>query len=90
MFYLYIRFIVLIIFLVVDLASIDRRNNDSEFQTLQRVHSLVEKFYASSVHSEIADKVLEATMAPTTSRTMVRFYRPRPPNVFRVIKALIG
>ncbi|KAJ8308060.1 hypothetical protein KUTeg_012934 [Tegillarca granosa] len=74
----------------VDLASIDRRNNDSEFQTLQRVHSLVEKFYASSIHSETADKVLEATMAPTTSRTMVRFYRPRPPNVFRVINALIG
>lgn len=75
---------------VVDLASVDRRNLESEFDTATRVKVLVQTFSMSDIHHELLNTVMEETMKPSTRRTLVRFYKPRPPNVFRIINVLVS
>ncbi|OWF44862.1 ATP-binding cassette sub-family G member 5-like [Mizuhopecten yessoensis] len=74
----------------IDLASVDRRNHESEFDSATRVKALVQTFSMSEIHNETLNMVMEETMKPSTRRTLVLFYKPRPPNIFRIINALVG
>ena len=74
---------------IVDLASVDRRNHDREQETSARLNVLVDNFTRSDIHNETLQKVMEETMKPSTQNTMVFFYKPRPPNIFRVMWALM-
>lgn len=74
--------------LLVDLASIDRRDHQREHETATRVRHLVDTFYKSEIHNQTSNDVNEATMRPTNRATMLYFYKPRPPNVFRVMFTL--
>lgn len=72
----------------VDLASIDRRDNQREHETATRVRHLVDTFFKSEIHNQTLNDVNEATLRPTNRATMLYFYKPRPPNVFRVMFTL--
>ncbi|KAK3094013.1 hypothetical protein FSP39_022934 [Pinctada imbricata] len=74
----------------VDLASVDRRNHDREQETSARLNVLVEAFSKSQIHNEMVQSVMDDTMKPTTRNTMLYFYKPRPPNIFRVMWALMS
>lgn len=72
----------------VDLASIDRRDHQREHETATRVRHLVDTFFKSEIHNQTLNDVNEATLRPTNRATMLYFYKPRPPNVFRVMFTL--
>ena len=77
-------------YIAVDLASIDRRNHERELETLSKVQKLVQAFSNSTVNEENLRSIEEETMRHSTRRTMLFFYKPQPPNIFRVMVCLIG
>jgi len=57
---------------------------------LSKVQKLVEAFSKSTVYEDNLRNIEEETMRHTTRRTMLFFYKPRPPSIFRILMCLIG
>lgn len=78
----------------VDLASVDRRDNERQEETLERVKGLANAYSSSAMHKDVVYEIIEDTMKPTTGRQLlaqkIRHYRPQQSSFFRTLFTLLG
>ncbi|KAK3598079.1 hypothetical protein CHS0354_014615 [Potamilus streckersoni] len=78
----------------VGLASIDRRNTESQEETAERVNKLVKNYASSDKYKETVFKIIEDTMKPSTRRQLLtaRFttVRRNQPSFFRALFTLLS
>ena len=78
----------------MDLASVDRRDNERNEETSERVKELVNAYAASKTHKDVVYEIIEDTMKPTTGRQLLaqRFthYLPGKSSFFRTFFTLLG
>ena len=76
----------------VDLASVDRRNLDSEEETSERVKELTNVYANSELHKDVVYRIIEDTMKPTTGKQLLYQkyyqYRPQGSSFFRTLVTL--
>ena len=79
---------------VVDLASVDRRDNERQEESQARVKTLADTYSSSTLHKDIVYEIIEDTMRPTTGRQLlsqkIRYYRPQKSSFFRSVYTLLG
>ena len=77
----------------MDLASVDRRNQDSEEETSERVKELTNVYANSEMHKDVVYRIIEDTMKPTTGKQLLyqRYYqyRPQGSSFFRTLVTLL-
>lgn len=74
---------------LVDVSSIDRRDTEREYQSIERVDSLVKAFMNSAIHRqtmENIDKAVRQSPSPYLSMESDN----EGPHIFRVMITLIG
>lgn len=78
----------------VDLASVDRRNQDSEEESSERVKELTNVYANSEMHKDVVYRIIEDTMKPTTGKQLLyqRYYqyRPQGSSFFRTLVTLLS
>ncbi|WAR18266.1 ABCG5-like protein [Mya arenaria] len=78
----------------VDMASVDRRDNERNEESSGRVKELTDAYAASMVHKDVVYEIIEDTMKPTTGRQLFAqkftHYRPQKSSFFRTLFTLLG
>lgn len=78
----------------VDLASVDRRDNERQEETIERVKELATAYGNSTQHKEVVYQIIEDTMKPTTGKQLITqritYYRPQKSGFFRTLFTLLG
>jgi hypothetical protein len=79
---------------LVDLASVDRRDNGRQEESSERVKELATSYSNSTMHKDVVYQIIEDTMKPTTGRQLftqkITYYRPQKSGFFRTLYTLLG
>lgn len=74
----------------VDVASIDRRDIEREYESTKRVDSLVEAFTNSAMHRQTLQDITAAMSNTQSAKYYNGFTRSSGPSYSRVLFTLIG
>ncbi|KAH3859051.1 ATP-binding cassette sub-family G member 5-like isoform X2 [Dreissena polymorpha] len=77
----------------IDLASVDRRDNERQGETEERLRVLVEAYGNSMLHKDVVYEIIEDTMKPSTGRQIlaqkINHFRPQNSSFFRSLFTLL-
>jgi hypothetical protein len=82
--------ILILVLLVVDVSSIDRRDLERQYESTKRVESLVEAFKNSQIHQQTLHNISEAITGNNVRKSKNGNAYSSGPSYLRVLLTLVG